>query len=311
MERKAFEVSAMRDKTRIENVEDWASYSLDAGEAPAQERIFAYRIFLRDLEKLREGFSERNAIEQAENRAFDEVIAPWLRDGDGEYLLWISPPAGFYYGEARFILSKRVEEEGEVFSENIAFPGSFSGDECVRIANGVGGEYDYQTVDLVRERPVVFDADDVVELLSQHIDAPLVWEKIRTGEYLEDNRRVREVADKVISGSMGLVYRSKTESDYIKVGAMMENELERYGYKISCGVTGCGISNRGILERRQAGAFDVLYSSFVSAAFVHTMHEYSGPCSRCREWTTATNTDGTITCSKCGASAKWPKPGGR
>ena len=248
---------------------------------------------------------QKTRSDSLENYAFSEV-QKWVfkdkaEDDDKKYLLWTSPPSKeFGYTEARFMVFRIGEEEGQEFLYFDAGCGTQGPEECLEIANRLLSMFPepflIQNDNELRIHPIPFNPPAGMhwtDFLASFITPAARWEIIKRGEHRQKKQERRIIAEKIVSRHFNQIQGCSQYGllKHILIGAQMEEEARRY-YDITFQANGShGSSNTEVLNKLDAGIFNSMYSQASGQAD----SEKNSLCRKCHKEPAGTGG----TCSKC------------
>jgi len=171
---------------------------------------------------------------------------------DDFLIVWISPPdEELGYSEGRIEAGFGREENGLKVVQTYGLCTQFSLEEHLILARHFLSFSDDQqgisieTADQLRETPIFINSTEIdfLDLASEIIPLPDVWEKIRNGEAEILQKRALEVAHQVAKEINWKLVERGEFWDRVKVGAFAERRMQEllgWGMRSS---SGCGVLN--------------------------------------------------------------------
>ena len=219
----ALPVANWQNKTSGERVQDIASVALEW-----QRKTNIYWTTPSQLLRLVDTNRSDNETYLKETTATIETVM-WAAYSDAECLGWISTEKEDFYKCARVILSKKYTDGKEIRILSIAECVPLPPERCVEIYEEFAEVFDTGLdAEEFRDRPVEFNLakgksfDDLVKSLTGRTLSELMAIKLAT---LKD-------ATKVEQNSSNSIAQAHTKIEQIFVGAKIEQELIKLGYRI-------------------------------------------------------------------------------
>lgn len=156
--------------------------------------------------KIKNVIYRNNYIGEVEGQAFDEINR-WFNKNRQGAVAWISPMHPVYYPlDSKIIVSEIGYYQGSKTLTNRAIILDMDGPECLEMAlalaeRSMNRPY-LESVQAVRSTPLFFNPDYWVDIMSEIIDQPVLWRKVRTGQDIRQQAKALQQAQKVYRGEI-------------------------------------------------------------------------------------------------------------
>lgn len=241
-----------------------ASFPIEAGDRPFEERITVLAVPLESFAKLKKSESlaaddiattkicdwakqTKASIEIWTNSSTQEEILEAMRDfieiNPGQAMIWISPKEKGIYLETRIGIYQvvSVNSKKHLFFRTLCSNHSF--ENCQKMALGFKKDIVFEDPEALRATPipVIVPRDNPIDFFSSIIKMPSVFEAIRKGADIKNNLLSLEQASKIITKEVYQRIQTATSfSQQIMLGQFIERQLqERSGTRLLNGT--CGI----------------------------------------------------------------------
>ena len=241
-----------------------ASFSIEAGDKPFEERITVLAVPLESFAKLKKSESLASddiattkicdwakqttaSIKIWTSSSTQEEILEAMRDfveiNPGQAMIWISPKAKGIYLETRIGIYQviNVNSKKYLFFRTLCSNHSF--ENCQKMALGFKKDIVFKDPESLRATPipVIVPGNNPIDYFSSIIKMPSVFEAIRKGADIKNNLLSLEQDSKIITKEVYQRIQTATSfSQQIMLGQFIEKQLqERSGTRLLNGT--CGI----------------------------------------------------------------------
>ncbi len=235
---------------------DLAALFVEAMDTKAlEERIWPYRFELRNNNRVicpemgdqdvSDYFSLETDQDRQETEAALKIRQALVDEKEATAVVWLSPP-NENYPEGRITIGKIAWENNVKTMECYGLPVNFSKEIFIQISQKISPGNEYSLKNL-RSQVYIFSSEvylDPWQEIKKKLPLGQVWSAIekkqaelRKEEILRDTRLV---ADSVSAHLWS--------SHPIKLGAYLECEMERMGYRINAVKSGCGGLNKDLFS---------------------------------------------------------------
>jgi rRNA maturation endonuclease Nob1 len=166
----------------------------------------------------------------------------------------ISPPGGpLNYPEGRIQVGLNRKEMGITFSEWYGIPTPFNNAHHLYMGYSLSEISEGTTPkdsESLRDHIFIIECDEEVnpwDLLSKRIPLQYVWEKIKSGQIIEETRETHNHAVEAVKETLKDSPKVMNSWDAIRIGAVAEENMGKRGYQITSAE--CGVSNSDILNK--------------------------------------------------------------
>jgi len=219
----------------------------------------------------------------------------------GTIAVHISPPGGpLNYPEGRIQVGLNRKEMGISFSEWYGIPTPFDDKHHLDMGYCLGEVSVGKTPtdsESLRDHIFIIECDGEVnpwDLLSERIPLQYVWEKIKSGQIIQETKETHDDAIEAVKETLRDSPKVMNSWDAIRIGAIAEENMQRHGYQITG--SNCGKSNMELLMGNL---------QFGRVIISEGLPMLCCTCPFCDKQVEAPIYDGEIHCPKCGRSAPW------
>lgn len=146
-----------------------------------------------------------NKVGALEGLAVDR-INDWFKLNNEGAVAWVSPPDLQYYPTSKIIISEIINDQGKKRLLNRAIILDHNEAQVMELAQALGERSKNRpllsNVNAVRSTPIFLDGGSWLSIISEAIDAPEVWNKVRTGQDLQDQEVALTEADKIYDSAI-------------------------------------------------------------------------------------------------------------
>lgn len=162
--------------------------------------------------KIKNVIYRNNYIGELEGQVFDE-INNWFKKSREGVIAWISPMHPVYYPlDSKIIISEINNYHGIKTLINRAIILDMNGQECLEMAQALAERSTnrpyLESVHTVRSTPLFLNPDTWIDIMSEVINAPELWQKVRTGQDIRIQTEALQQAQKVYQGEIVMDIRS-------------------------------------------------------------------------------------------------------
>jgi len=188
-------------------VEDIASWAVENGEGPLEQRINPRVMFFENGElvdpkdnfkPLGQGLRVETPTDRLENQGYRDVCR-WLKATNFGYGLWISPPNG-EYPESRFVVYQVELQDNQKIVCLWGLCGFQTGKQCLAIANQLQKDRTFCLPDELRTKVIAFEPPGNTPwtyYLNLFAVAPLeVWQAIESGDAQKAKQKALDQAER-------------------------------------------------------------------------------------------------------------------
>lgn len=156
--------------------------------------------------KIKNVIYRNNYIGEVEGQAFDEINR-WFNKNRQGAVAWISPMHPVYYPlDSKIIISEINNYHGIKTLINRSIILDMDGQECLEMAQvlaerSINRPY-LESVHAVRTTPLFLNPDNWVDIMSEIIYDPELWDKVRSGQDITKQAKALQQAQKVYRGEV-------------------------------------------------------------------------------------------------------------
>lgn len=156
--------------------------------------------------KIKNVIYRNNYIGELEGRVFDQ-IDNWFKASQKGVAVWISPQDSIFYPDApKIIVSEIGFYQGRKTLINRAIILDMDSTKCLEMAQALAersmNRPYLESVQAVRSTPLFLNPDNWVEIMSEVIDQPVLWDKVRSGQDIRIQTEALQQAQKVYKGEV-------------------------------------------------------------------------------------------------------------
>lgn len=156
--------------------------------------------------KIKNVIYRNNYIGEVEGQAFDEINR-WFNKNRQGAVAWISPMHPVYYPlDSKIIVSEIGHYQGRKTLINRSIILDMDGQECLEMAQALAersmNRPYLESVHAVRSTPLFLNPDHWVNIISEVIPDSGLWNKVRTGQDIRQQRKALQQAQKVYRGEV-------------------------------------------------------------------------------------------------------------
>lgn len=269
--------------------EDLGGMAIENGNLAIEKRINPRRLLIENghvidpitQRSVVENFSYRTPLEQAESLGAINFYQRLINGEVGTLVISVSPPAGNSpYKEGRINVGYKVAKKVIHFYGIVT---KLTREQCLGLISRIT---EFSDSILLTNEP-----DDLRKMafsinvpegenpwLFMEKFAPLdspAWKEISEGKPWRLKRDVKSVSSKIAQVTTSLILAAKTEMDFVRIGAIAEQEMAKAGWGLNAS-GGCpGVLNSDLLITTR--------TNFVNDSFgnIREVVESSFPCPRC------------------------------